>query len=350
MVSLVRNSKYLVILVCVTTLVVTACSAPDRNILYQKQDSSSVWPPAPNKAKIKHIGNIYDQNDLGISKGFLDMLSDMALGKEENHLVLPIAVVENGHGQFLVSDPGVKAIHRFDLHEGRYKLIKLKGGKDFQSPVGLAADSEGNVYIADSELAKIYIVYKGDDEAQELPLNENFIRPTGIAVDRNTGWIYIVDTAAHAISVFDHDRSLIRRIGHRGEGEGEFNYPTYIWKEKNGGLLVADSLNFRIQRFDKHGQYIAKFGYPGTAMGDLSRPKGVAEDSYGHIYVVDSLFHNIQLFDSSGSLLMHFGVQGAGPGEFWLPVGIYISDDNFIYVCDSYNKRVQIFQYIGNGQ
>lgn len=314
-----------------------------------KHDASValVWPPAPAKSRIKYIGDLSHPEDLGITKGLLGMLSEVATGKEDNSMVLPMAVVENGLKQIFVADPGVKAIHRFDRKKGRYKSIKRVGGKGFVSPVGLAVDKEGNVYIADSELAKVFVIAVGDDEAAPLALEEDFVRPTGIAVDGETGWIYVVDTGLHGISVFRSDNTLLRKFGRRGTAEGEFNFPTYIWQNRDGQLLVTDSLNFRIQRFDRHGRFIGQFGSPGNAMGDLSRPKGVAEDRHGHVYVVDSLFHNVQLFDESGSLLMNFGIQGSEPGEFWLPVGIFIGADDVIYLCDSYNQRVQIFQYIG---
>lgn len=342
-----QRHRWILFLFCTATALLTACSGQGPTTV--KQDRSGVlsWPPTPAKPRIQHIGDLSHPKDIGITKSWLDMLSEMALGKEDNAMVLPIAVVENRLKQLFVADPGVNAIHRFDRNKGRYKSIKRKGGKGFDSPVGLASDRVGNIYISDSELAKVFIIGIDDSEALPLDLEEDFVRPTGIAIDNETGWIYVVDTGVHKISVFDSDKSLLRKFGHRGSGEGEFNFPTYIWQNREGHLLVTDSLNFRIQRFDRHGRYIGQFGKPGNGAGDLSRPKGVAEDRHGHVYVVDSLFHNVQLFDATGSLLMNFGNQGSKPGEFWLPVGIFIGEDDTIYLCDSYNQRVQIFQYIG---
>ncbi|MCU7925112.1 MAG: 6-bladed beta-propeller [Candidatus Thiodiazotropha sp. (ex Dulcina madagascariensis)] len=325
----------------------SACAGPGPASVKREAGLELVWPPAPAKARIKYIGDLSHPEDLGITKGLLGILSEVASGEEDDSMVLPLAVVENGSKQIFVADPGVKAVHRYDRQKGRYHSIKRAGGKGFVSPVGLAADKAGNIYVTDSELAKVFVIGAGDDEAAPLALQDDFVRPTGIAVDGETGWIYVVDTGVHTISVFKPDNTLLRKFGRRGSAEGEFNFPTYIWQNRDGQLLVTDSLNFRIQRFDRHGRFIGRFGHPGDAMGDLSRPKGVAEDSYGHVYVVDSLFHNVQLFDESGSLLMNFGIQGGEPGEFWLPVGIYIDADDTVYVCDSYNQRVQIFQYIG---
>lgn len=345
-----KHHRMIFILAVATSLLFTACSGLEPATIKPSSDAILVWPPEPDAPRIKYIGSLSRPKDLGITKGFLSMLSDVALGKEDNGMVLPMAVVENAQKQLYIADPGVKAVHRFDKKQGRYVSIKRKGGKDFESPVSLAADGKGNVYVTDSELAKVFIIGVNDTEALPLEVDDDFNRPTGIAVDTKTGWIYVVDTGLHTVSIFNPDLSLLKKFGHRGSKDGEFNFPTYIWLNQDEQLLVTDSLNFRVQRFDRYGTYIGQFGTPGNALGSLSRPKGVAEDSHGHVYVVDSLFHNVQLFDKSGSLLMHFGKQGIKPGEFWLPVGVFIGDDDIIYLCDSYNQRVQIFQYVGDEQ
>ncbi len=334
-------------MLCMAVLL-NACTGQGIATVKQDTDEQLVWPLAPNKPRIEYLGSLTHPDDLGITKGFMDKLKDLALGEKDNGMVLPMAVVENSVKQLYVADPGVKAVHRFDRKNGRYDAIKRRGGGDFESPVSLAADSDGKVYITDSELGQVFVVAADEKEAVALQLEEDFIRPTGIAIDKSNGWIYIVDTGLHAISIFNPNLSLLKKFGHRGSGDGEFNFPTHIWLTRNRELLVTDSLNFRIQLLDRHGNYLNQFGIPGNAAGTLSRPKGVAQDSYDHTYVVDSLFHNVQLFDASGSVLMHFGQQGSQAGEFWLPVGIYISENDTIYICDSYNKRVQLFQYIGD--
>lgn len=333
-------------LIAVTTLL-CSCAGTTGPSAKNITDARIIWPQPPSEPRIEYLGSVSSPEDLEIKNGFIGFLKDLAFGKEDNYMVLPMVVVANQPGQLFVADSERKLIHRFDKLNGKYTSIKRKDDRKFASPVGMATDKTGNVYIVDSDLAKVFVIPVDADYASQLPLDGNFIRPTGIALDKDTGQIYVVDTGMHTVYIFNADNSLVKKFGMRGTEDGEFNFPTYIWQNNEGRFLVTDSLNFRIQIFDRYGRFLAKFGSAGNATGDLARPKGVAEDSLGHVYVTDSLFHNVQVFDKTGGFLMDFGVQGSSPGEFWLPVGIFISQDDTIYVADSYNHRVQMFRYIG---
>jgi len=338
------KKAYLLLLLCAIAVMAVSC-AKDKQI---QSEMDLVWPPAPAEPRIKYKGFLARPEDLGIRKGFFERLGEIVAGKKQTEIVQPMAVVTNGRGDLFVADPGIKGVHKYNREKGTYQIIKGKDNNDLASPVGLASDGEGNVYITDSELRQVFKVEQGSIQAIPLALKHTFVRPTGIAIDNEDGNILVVDTGLHSIFVFAQDGTYLKKIGKLGIENGEFNYPTYIWRTRSGELLVSDSLNFRIQKFNKDEQFIGQFGKLGDATGDLSRPKGVAEDRHGHIYVVDSLFHSVQVFNESGSLLLNFGTHGAAPGEFWLPTGIYIDNDETIYVADSYNRRVQIFSYVGN--
>lgn len=348
-----KNPLFTIRYILVTLLVgvaIVSCSSQTTIKDSARAAENLAWPPAPSSPRIKFIEAFANPEDLNITIGVFGLLKELAAGKEDNALVLPMATVVNDLGQIFVADQGAKLIHRYDKKRGKHVKIKIFGDKSFASPVGLAADAEGNVYITDSDLAKIYKITINDDKAEAVHLDGDFLRPTGIAVDHGSGWIYVVDTGLHAVYIFTQEGKLVKRLGGRGTGEGEFNFPTYIGQDKERNILVTDSLNFRVQKFDRFGRYLAQFGKAGNGTGDLARPKGIAEDSAGHIYITDALFHTVQIFDSGGNFLLNFGIQGTAIGEFWLPVGIFIDKNDYIYVSDSYNRRVQVFQYIGEPQ
>jgi sugar lactone lactonase YvrE len=307
-----------------------------------------VWPEAPAEARIAYVQAISRPEDLGIRKGFFERLAEVFVGASDARLIRPMAVVTTADGTVYVADPGARGVHRFDRARGRYRLIQRDDDEPLLSPVGLAVGRAGEVYVADSALAGIWVIARDASIATPLVRQAALKQPTGVAFDPVNGRLLVVDTGAHQVKMFALDGTLQSSFGRRGDGDGEFNYPTSIWRDANGQLYVTDSLNFRIQMFDAQGQFVTRFGRHGDATGDLSRPKGVATDRFGHVYVVDSLFHALQVFDRSGAFLLNIGSQGQAPGEFWLPTGLFVSDNDSIYVADSHNQRVQVLRYIGN--
>lgn len=332
-------------IVCAACAALMATSTLSAPVTAQGEDRL-VWPYGPANPRVEYVKAFSRAEDLGISKGFFARLKDFIFGEAESRIVRPMAVTTTG-GVIYVADPGAKGIHRFDTVGGEYDLITLGDDIPLPSPVGLARGSNGEVYVTDSKLAQVFVIRRGAKVATALQLRAKLMQPTGIAFDAASGRLYVADTAQHRILVFGRDGALAASIGQRGSGDGEFNYPTYLWRTPQGNLYVTDSLNFRIQVFDAQGRFIGKFGRQGDGTGDASRPKGVALDHYGHIYVVDALFHALQIFDDAGLLLLPIGERGQGRGEFWLPTGLFIDDDDTIYIADSYNRRVQVLRYIG---
>ena len=140
--------------------------------------------------------------------------------------------------------------------------------------------------------------------------------------------------------------SVLRMIGKRGTGDGEFNFPTEL--RLNGpDLVVVDAMNFRVQVLDRSGNFRYAIGKIGDSVGGMFRPKGIGFDSEGHLYVVDGLWSLVQVFNQEGQLLYYFGQKGNRPGAFLLPTGLRIDDNDRIYIVDSFNRRVQVFHYFG---
>lgn len=307
---------------------------------------SLVWPGEPAKPRIAFQQLVRGAKDLGIEKSTFNKIVEFLLGARELHLVKPMAVVALQDGTMFIADPGAGGVHRLSVKHSTHDLLMIKGDKPLSSPVGLAVDGD-RVYVSDSALG-VFVIEPDTDYVKPVSLDPAPKQATGIAVNRTTRHLYVVDTEDHRVKVYNSGK-LVNTIGKRGDLDGEFNYPTMVWLDADQNLYVADSLNFRIQIFSAGGSFIRQFGEIGDGAGRHSRPKGVATDRFGHIYVVDSLFHAVQIFSQNGDFLLNFGAQGSDYGEFWLPTGIFIggNDSTTIYVADSFNKRVQVFRYVG---
>ena len=338
-----RPNAFLRSAVLVLGLALSACtSAPPPEEVRPAQ----VWPDAPAAPRIAYVAAFSRPEHLGIRGGFLQRLADLLFGARDARLVRPMAVAAVGDVVY-VADPGAKGVHRFDRSAGRYDLVQAEGGRPIAMPVGIARGPAHDIYVTDSARGEVLRIRPGATGAERVALGATLRRPTGIALDAATGHLYVADTAEHRVQVFGRDGALVSSIGGRGTADGEFNYPTMLWRDAAGRLYVTDSLNFRVQIFDERGRFVGKFGQAGDGTGDAARQKGVATDRFGHVYVVDSLFHAFQIFDQNGRFLLSVGEQGRAPGEFWLPTGIFIGEDDTIYVADSYNQRVQVFRYVG---
>ena len=285
---------------------------------------------------------VYPDNEEDKKMNFGDRVSRIVLGKKEQDVIKPFSIQAIDPLHFWILDQGAAGV--YEVQDGRGSFLKSlkKSGLTYPSLVGLCRTKEGDLLFSDSRLNRVLVSRGGEMHifGDSLALQQ----PTGLACDPGSGNIWIVETAAHRISQFDRDGLLLSRLGGRGTGPGQFNFPTFIWIDKSGRIYVVDSLNHRIQMFNSNGDFLGSFGEAGDASGYMARPKGVATDSKGHIYVADALFHVVQIFDEQGRFLHSFGNQGQGRGEFWMPTGIYIDEQDRIYVADSYNARVQIFK------
>ena len=216
------------------------------------------------------------------------------------------------------------------------------------SPQCVAVDAQDNIYVTDSQAGKIFVFdVKGKFRHVIGGLKGGegyFKRPTGIAVDSAAQRIYITDTLRNKIFVMDMQGSVLADDWENGTGEVEFNYPTEL-RLSGPELFVVDAMNFRVQVLDRSGSFHYAIGKIGDSAGSMFRPKGISFDSEGHLYVVDGLWGIVQVFDREGRLLYYFGQRGSGLGDFQLPTGLQIDNSDRIYVVDSFNRRIEVFHY-----
>jgi DNA-binding beta-propeller fold protein YncE len=286
-------------------------------------------------------------------RGFWTKLVDVVAGEPDFHyLVSPYSITTDSRGRIIVSDPGADGVHIFDFTQQKYKfLTRREKDKDGTlAPQCVAVDAQDNIYVTDSKAGKIF-VFDANGKYQRaigsLKGGEGFFkRPTGIAVDSATQRIYVTDTLRNKIFVMDMQGSVLQTIGKPGTGDGEFNYPTELRLNGND-LVVVDAMNFRVQLLDRSGNFRYSIGKLGDGTGWMFRPKGIGFDSEGHLYVVDGAWSVVQVFDQEGRLLYYFGQRGTGAGEFQLPTGLQIDKSDRVYVVDSYNRRVEVFHYYG---
>jgi DNA-binding beta-propeller fold protein YncE len=311
------------------------------------------WPGPPDVTRIKFVRAFASEADLGRETTAGESLEFFLTGRRPPiwHLANPLGVAVSDDGQRVyVSDYVQALVYVFDFPA---KEVTLLGQNDklFDRPVGIALDEKENLYVVDS-VARTVVILDRHGRRQGKIVDQSLERPTGIAIDRERGKIYVADTSHqlsknHYIHVYNLQGRPLGKIGlGKGADEGAFLFPTYLAVDSDGKLYVSDTMNARIQVFSPDGQYLDTIGARGNAPGTFARPKGVAVDTFGNVYVVDSDWANVQIFNPKGQALLFFGGRGRYPGLLNTPAGIAIDRENKIYVADTQNLRVDVYQLV----
>lgn len=323
-----------------------------------KARKESTPPPPPDLLleggrKLSYERSFSTEREIKGKPGFWARVANFVAGEAEiRGLVRPYSIAVDSRGRAIVTDPGAHGVHIFDFARKKYKFIERQDtSKDpMGAPQCVALDAQDNIYVTDSEAGKIF-VFNADGKYQRaigsLKGGEGYFkRPTGIAIDSEARRIFVTDTLRYKIFALDFDGRVVQSWGQRGTGLGEFNYPTELLLRDND-LAVIDAMNFRVQFMDRSTATWKAIGSSGDSSGSLFRPKGIGINSEGHYYIVDGLWGVVQVFDREGRLLYYFGKRGASAGEFILPTGLFIDRDDRVYVVDSFNRRIQVFRYFG---
>jgi DNA-binding beta-propeller fold protein YncE len=341
----------------------TGCAGPQpiRGRLHYGMDdapegSKLMWPAAPEVPRFLYTGTLTgEQNFRAVANegGGLQALGRWIVGLDDKPpqpvvLQRPTAIIGDENGRLYVSDSSRQAVFVFDEQAGELQVWdRAQGFINFVAPVGMAV-APGRLFVADAELGAVFVL-DARGEPQAVIGRGLLQRPTGLARDAKRGMLFVADTSAHDIKVFTDAGLLVRVIGSRGPGDGEFNYPTHL-AFVNDELYVTDTLNNRIQVFSADGEVQQrKFGARGLVVGNLVRPKGIGVDGEGNVYVVESFFDSLLVFSPRGEFLLPIGGTGTATGRFYLPAGVWVDAKNRVHIADMFNGRVVLFQFLGGG-
>jgi sugar lactone lactonase YvrE len=231
-------------------------------------------------------------------------------------------------------------------------------------PEGVAVDSAGNVFVADTwnnRIRKISV----NGNVSTVPgsvggpgYTAPFAIGNGIAVDA-AGTIYFTDDAHFLVCKLTADGVVTTVAGHFGipvsmDGTGtaaEFSNPQGIAVDAAGNLYVADATSNLIRKIAPGGVVTTLAGgsdvQGGSADGtgsaaQFNTPYGVAVDTKGNVYVADEESDTIRMVTPAGvvtTIAGTAGTQGSADGTgaaalFHYPVSVAVDAGGNVYVCD----------------
>jgi DNA-binding beta-propeller fold protein YncE len=314
-----------------------------------KPQEKLVWPAPPLPPRIKFVRSITSADDLKTDTTFTTKMAVFLGGERipEGRIAQPMGLAISDDGQRLyVSDPLQQTVFTFDLG-----TLELRQNNQVQYPGGLALDAQENLYVVDTGSKLVSVFDRQGNKLRDIN-DGSLVRPNGVAVDRRSNRVYVVDTGnseskEQNVKIYDTTGRRIGAIGGApGGGFSEFKLPTMVAVDDSGKVYVTDTLNARVQIFDADGKFLFTFGQTGSSWGEFDKPKGIALDTFGNIYVVDTGWSNVQIFNQKGEILLFFGGRGPIPGMMKNPISMAIDRQNRIYVGDYLNHRVNVYELV----
>ncbi len=335
-----------------------------------------------------HIG--YGQTISTIAGTGASAYSGDGAGAVSAALSGPFAVAADNKGNIFVADRLNHRIRKID-RSGIISTVAGNGTAGFSGdggpatlamidgPTGVAADTAGNLFIADKNNNRIRRVsngmittiagtgtaaYSGDGgPASAAAING----PRSVATDKR-GNVFIADQSNNRIRKIDA-AGIIKTIagngsqGFSGDGGPATNAQLYnpagLAAGANGELCIADVDNERVRRVAADGTITTVAGtgtsgfsgdYNAATGAQLYEPIGLATDKLGNVYLADAWNQRIRMITVSGSIFTIAGNGAAGfSGDAGLainaafnnPYGIAVESSGVIYVADYTNNRIR---------
>ncbi|TAE47882.1 MAG: hypothetical protein EAZ89_16570 [Bacteroidetes bacterium] len=244
----------------------------------------------------------------------------------------------------------------------------------FYEPWGVAASSDGIVYVADTRNNLIRKI-EADGTVSTLAgtgaygvldgpaLQARFANPTGIAIDA-AGILYACDHLGHTLRKITPQGVVSRLAGQAfvtgsndGTGSGaKFYRPYGIEVDLLGNVYVADEWNHLIRKVTPNGTVttVAGTGLSGNSDGPAELasfyyPWDIAIDASGVLYVMDGSNFAVRRISTDGSVSTYAGQPGISGGQdgpaieasFNGATGIAIDGGGALFIADAYNNSIR---------
>jgi DNA-binding beta-propeller fold protein YncE len=182
--------------------------------------------------------------------------------------------------------------------------------------------------------------------------NGELSSPSGVAIDRSTGDVYVADSANNRVQVFTAAGTYMSQFNGAATPFGTFSGPTAIAVDQaSHDVYVADTANNVVDRFTGSGEYICELSGIGRGCqpapaepSTFEEPLGVAVDpstgepASGDVYVSDKAHRLVDVFTAAGSDVTQFEPSGAeGPFRPW---SLAVDSQSRVYVAGAGAERV----------
>jgi len=254
----------------------------------------------------------------------------------------PRCIVVDPAKNLMIADTENGRVQVFD-QTGRYlRMIRPNQAQEsFRFPRAIAINQLNIIYVTDD---LDFRIYKFDPHGRQIAvwkrvrtLDENPAIPGRLIVGPQ-GHLYLSEPNNHRVLIYDANEKLVGTCG-REQG---LQSPGGMAIDNKGNLLVLDFGSSSVHVFSPKGEVVKTVGKRGSGSGEFAVPRELVVDRFGNLFIADTLNHRIQVFDPDGNFVLAFGKKGSGFGEFNGPEGLALGDDDRLFVTDRGNGRVQV--------
>jgi DNA-binding beta-propeller fold protein YncE len=235
--------------------------------------------------------------------------------------------------------------------DSRWKSLLLgpdttRSVTQLMKPYGVAVARDGRVFVTDTVARRVFVFdpvakvvrFVGESGPGKI------VKPMGVAVD-DAGRVFVADATLKRVFGYAADGGLAIAIGH----DGELQNPSGLAIDRQRQILyVADAKKHQVLCYSSaDGSFIRAVGKRGVEQGEFNFPTNLAVDREGRLYVADTLNFRVQVFDASGAVVTSIGSHGDGPGHLNRAKGVGVDSEGHIYIADTSFNNFQVFKADG---
>ncbi len=209
-------------------------------------------------------------------------------GWADGQFISPMGIASGAEGEIYVADFGSSRVQSFDSEGGYLATFQVPnpyGVTEYSSPTSrflyVTAKVSHQVYRIDLQNSSV-LVWGSYGSG-----NGQFNEPKGIAVDTD-GNVYVADSCR--IQKFTGDGQFITSWA-------TYSCPDFLAYDA-GYVYASTSTVSRVEKYSVDGRYMTNWGAVGTGPGGFNQPRGLVRDGAGYLIVVDGGNNRLQRFDS----------------------------------------------------
>jgi DNA-binding beta-propeller fold protein YncE len=226
------------------------------------------------------------------------------------------------------------------------RLLRQWGSPQLQSPLGIALDRQGDLYVTQQDSS---VITKFSPAGRVLkqwgrPRLDlvTFAFPHAVAVD-SAGNLFVSDWGNNRVVKIDPAGRPVAQWAMTGLGPGSFWHPLGITVDAYDHVYVVDEGGYRVEEFSSTGRFFGAWhtlSLPWLAISPESLEynssfgyqAGVAVDRAGNMYVTNGRDATLRKLSPAGKLVAHW--KGSKAGLFSEPSGIAVGPDGTVYMAD----------------